>query len=159
MVILACSLRLNKKTHDKEYTDSRKNNLCRGKYLKVIVGTQMNLDAVVGTYRTNALAEGGRQRVDDIHGWLKTLSESLIAALRLTEFVGFPLKYGENSLRRITAFYLLCEWVGGKIFSGLLLILFESLFEDWLETWCGRRCLDVRGHLAQGDSELDRSNI
>jgi hypothetical protein len=140
-----------KRTHDKEDTDSSKDDLGRGKYLEVRLSLghrQIRMRQHAWTHRTNALAEGGGQRADDIHGWLKPLDESLIAALRLIELVGFLLKYGEYSLRRITGFYLLCEWVGGKILSGLLVVLFEGLIEDWLKIWSGRRYLDVGGHLS-----------
>lgn len=27
--------------------------------------------------------------------------------------------------------------MGGKVFPGLLFILFQSLFEDWLKVWSG----------------------
>ncbi len=96
-----------------------------------------------GTHRANTLAKGGRERVEDIYCGVKPLGESLIAALRLIEFVGFPLKYGEDGFRRMAGFNLLGEWVGGKFFSGLLLVLFQGLVEDWLEIWSGGGYLDV----------------
>jgi hypothetical protein len=91
-----------------------------------------------GTDRTNTHANGGRECIEDIHGWRKPLGEPLIAVLRLIEFVGFPLKYCKNSFRSIAAFNLLCEWVCGKIFSGFLLVLFQGFIEDWLKFWSGR---------------------
>jgi hypothetical protein len=94
------------------------------------------------TDHADALAKGGRDCVKDVHGWHKPLGESLIAAPRLIEFVGFSLKHGEDSVRRITTFNLLCKWVGGKIVSGLL-VLFEGLIEDRWIIWSSGRYLDV----------------
>src|SRR6266702_8107551 len=90
-----------------------------------------------GTYRANTLAKGDRECVEDIYCGVKPPGESLIAALRLIEFVGFPLKYGEDSFRRITAFDLLRERVGRKFFLGLLLVLFQGPIKDWLKIWNG----------------------
>ena len=92
---------------------------------------------VGGTHGANAFAEGGRESVEYIDGWCEPLGESFIAALRLIEFVGFPLERSENSFRRITGFYLLCKRVGSKILSGLPLVLTEGLIEDWLKIWSG----------------------
>src|SRR6266702_508458 len=107
-----------------------------------------------GTYRANTLAKGDRECVEDIYCGVKPPGESLIAALRLIEFVGFPLKYGEDSSRRMAVFNLLCEWVGGKFFSGLLLVLFQGLIEDGLKNWSGGGCLEVGAHC---DSQLVKS--
>ena len=96
-----------------------------------------------GTHRANAFAEGGRESVENVHGWRKPLGELFITALRLIEFVGFPLKYSEDIFRRMTGFYLLCEWVGCKILSGLPLVLAEGPIEDGLKIWGGGRYLDV----------------
>jgi hypothetical protein len=134
----------DKGTHNEEDTNSRKYYSGRGKYLKVIVSIRRVLmQQHDGTDRANALAKGGRECVKDVHGWRKPLGESLIVALRLFEFVGFPLKHSEDGVRRITAFNLLCEWVGGKIVSGLLLVLFEGLIEDRWIIWSSGRYLDV----------------
>ena len=83
-----------------------------------------------GTDRANTRAKGGRECVKDIHSWREPLRESLVAALRLIELAGFPLKYGEDSFWSIAASNLLCEWVGGEFFSSLLLVLFQGLIED-----------------------------
>ena len=89
----------------------------------------------VGTHNTNALTEGGRESVEDIDSGSKPLYKSFIAALRLIEFVGFPLKYGEDGVRRATALDLLRERVGCKFLPGLLLVLLQSLFQDRLKIW------------------------
>ena len=89
----------------------------------------------VGIYRPNTHAKGGRECVEDIHGRRKPLGEPLITVLRLIEFIGFPLKNGEDSFRSIAAFNFLREWVGGKFFSGLPLVLLQSFIEDQLEIW------------------------
>ena len=78
----------------------------------------------VGTYRANTLTKGSRECVKDVHGWCKPFGKSFIAALRLIQLVGFPLKHGENGIRRATAFDLLRERVGSEFFSGLPLVLF-----------------------------------
>ena len=83
-----------------------------------------------GTHGADALSKGGRESVEDIHSWGKPLCESLVAALRLIEFVGFPFEYGEDSFRRIAAFYLLCEGVGSEFLSGLLLVFLQGPIED-----------------------------
>ena len=88
---------------------------------------------VAVTHQANALAKGGRERVEDIHGWIEPLSESLIAALGLVQFIGFHFKYGEDGLRRGAGIDLGSEWVGSQVFSGLPLILFQCLFEYCLE--------------------------
>ena len=75
-------------------------------------------------HQAGALAKRGRERGEDIHGRIEPLSESLVATPRLIQFVGFPFKYGEDSSRRIAAFYLSRERVGSQIFASLLLILF-----------------------------------
>ena len=89
------------------------------------------------TRQADALAKCGRQCVKDIHGWIEPLSESLIAAPRLIEFVGFPFKYGEDGFGRIAGFDLSSERVGGQVFASLLLILFQGLFEDRLKVCRG----------------------
>ena len=88
-----------------------------------------------GTHSANAFAEGGRESVENIDGWCKPLDESFITALRLIEFVGFPLEYNEDIFKRIAGIYLFRERVGGKILSGFLLELAEGLIEDWLKFW------------------------
>ena len=76
----------------------------------------------MGTHRANALTEGGGESVEDIHGWRKPLRESFIAALRFIQLVGLPLKYGEDIIRRTTAFDLLRKRVVGKFLPGLPLV-------------------------------------
>jgi len=92
---------------------------------------------VAVAHQASALAKCGRERVEDVHGWIEPLCESLVAAPRLIQFIGFPFKSGEDSLRRIAAFDLSSEWVGSKVFAGLLLVLFQGLFEDWLKIRSG----------------------
>jgi hypothetical protein len=89
----------------------------------------------VRTHRSNALTKGGRKSVENVHGWRKPLCQSFVAALRLIQFVGFPLEYGEDSIGRATAFDLLRERVSSKFFSGLLPVLLQSLIEDRLKVW------------------------
>jgi hypothetical protein len=43
------------------------------------------------------------------------------------------LKDGKDSFRRTTAFYLLCEWVGDKVFPSLPPVLLQSLIKDRLK--------------------------
>ena len=99
---------------------------------------QVTTQIVAVAHQARALAKSGRERGEDIHGWTEPLSESLIAALRLIEFVSFPLKYGEDGFGRIAAFDLSSDWVGSQVFAGLLLILFHGFFEDRLKVWSGR---------------------
>ncbi len=106
-----------------------------------------------GTYRANTLAKGDGECVEDIYCGVKPLGESLIAALRLIEFVGFPLKYGKDGFRRVAALNLLCECVASKFFSGLLLVLFQGLIEDWLKIWSGGGGLETGRHRVYCDSE------
>ena len=109
-----------------------------------------------GTDRAKASTKGSRERVEDIHGWRKPLGESLIAALRSIEIVGFPLKYGEDSFRRIASSYLLRERVGNKVFFRLLLVLFQSFIEDRLKVWIGGGHLETGRHRVYGGCERDR---
>ena len=125
---------MSKEAHHEEDTDPREDDLGRRKYLRVIVRIVV-VGKHMGTHRANALTESGRESVEDVHSWRKPLGESLIAALRLIQLVGLPLKYGEDSIRRAAAFDLLREWVGGKFFSGLPLVLLQSFIEDQLEIW------------------------
>ena len=99
-----------------------------------------------GTHRANALTNGGREGVEDIHGWCKPLGNPLIASLRLIEFVGFPFKYGEDSFRRVTVFYLLCERIGSEFLSGLLLVFVQGPIEDWLIIRIGCGGLETGRH-------------
>ena len=119
-------------THHEEDIDPSEDDLCREKYLNV------RKDVIrkrVGTHHADALSDGGRESVEDVHGRRKPLCESFIVALRLIQSVGFPLKYGEDSIWRATAFDLVRKRVGSKFFSGLLLVLLQSLIEDRLKTW------------------------
>jgi hypothetical protein len=57
---------------------------------------------------------------------------------------------GLPSADRIATFNLLCDllcecqWVGGKFFSGLLLVLrLQGVIEDWLKNWSGEGYLDI----------------
>jgi hypothetical protein len=79
------------------------------------------------TDQASNLAKGCRKRVDDIDGWVKPLGQPVIAAPRSVQFVSFPFKYGEDSFRRIAAFYLSREWVGSKVLPGLLLYSSRAL--------------------------------
>ena len=125
---------LSKEVHHEENTDPREDDLGRRKYLRVIVRTLV-VRKHMGTHCANTLTEGGGESVEDVNGRRKPLGESLIAALRLIQLVGLPLKYGEDCIRRAAAFDLLREWVGGKFFSGLPLVLLQSFIEDQLEIW------------------------
>jgi hypothetical protein len=102
-----------------------------------MLGSRKVTRLVSVAHQSSALAKCGRERAEDIHGWIKPLGESLISAPRSIQFIGFPFKYGEDGLRRIAAFDLSSEGVGGQVFAGLLLILFQGLFEDWLKVWSG----------------------
>ena len=126
---------LSKESHNKEDIDPSEDDLGRGKYLKVIIRTIVIRHHHVETHRANALTKGGRENVEDVHGWREPLCESFVAALRLIEFVGFPLKYGEDSIRMVTALDLFRERVGPKFLPGLLLVLLQRLIEDRLEIW------------------------
>ena len=125
---------MSKEAHHEEDTDPREDDLGRRKYLRVIVRIVV-VGKHMGTHRANALTESGRESVEDVHGRRKPLGESLIASLRLIQLISFPLKYGEDCIRRAAAFDLLRKWVGGKFLSGLLLVLLQSLIEDRLKIW------------------------
>ena len=131
---MAHKAKLSYETYNEEYVDPREDDLGRGKYLKFIVKTDV-IRTPVGTNRAKALAKGDRECVEDVHRWRKPLCEPFIAALRSIQFVGFPLKYGENGIRRVTSFDLLRERMGNKFFSGLPLVFLQSLIEDWLKIW------------------------
>ena len=75
-------------------------------------------------HQASALAKSGRERIEDIHGWVKPLGQSFIAAPRLIQFIGFPFKYGEDCFGRIAAVDLSSKRVGSQIFASLLFILF-----------------------------------
>lgn len=64
-------------------------------------------------HQAGTLAEGGRECIEDIYGWVKPLNQSFITASRSIQFISFLLKYGEDSFGRFAAFYLDSEWVGG----------------------------------------------
>ncbi|KAI9430458.1 hypothetical protein H4582DRAFT_2063799 [Lactarius indigo] len=87
---------------------------------------------------------GSRERIEDIHGWCKPLDESLIAALRLIEFVGFPLKHAEDSFRKESQFAISSAsgWVG--------------LIEDRSEIWSEGH-LETGRHCVRCKSESDES--
>ena len=123
---------MSKEAHHEEDTDPREDDLGRRKYLRVIVRTLV-VRKHTGTHCANTLTEGGGECVEDVDGRRKPLGESFIAALRLIEFVGFPSKYGEDSIRRATVFDLIRKRVGSKFFSSLPLVLLQSLIEDWLK--------------------------
>ena len=125
---------LSKEVHHEENTDPREDDLGRRKYLRVIVRTLV-VRKHMGTHCANTLTEGGGESVEDVNGRRKPLGESLIAALRLIQLVGLPLKYGEDCIRRAAAFDLLRERVGSQFLSSLLLVLLQSLIEDRLKIW------------------------
>ena len=108
-----------------------------GNVYKLTLGNGQVTRLVSVAHQANALAKCGRERGEDIYGWIEPLSESLIAAPRLMEFVGLPFKYGEDGFGRIAGFDLSSERVGSQVFASLLLILFQGLFEDWLKVWSG----------------------
>ena len=110
-----------------------------------------------GTDRANTRANGGRECAEDIHGRRKPLGESLVAALRLVEFAGFPLKNGEDGFRRITGPYLRRERVSDKVLSCLLLVLYQSFFEDGLKIRNGGGHLETGRHRAYCEYGLDKS--
>ena len=132
-------MELGKETHHEEDVDPSEDDLRRGKYLNAIVRADV-MPQHVGTHRANALTDGGRESVEDVHGRCKPLCESFVAALRSIQIVGFPLEYGEDSIRRATVFDLVRERVGSKILSGLLLVLLQGLIEDRLKIWSSGRC-------------------
>jgi hypothetical protein len=41
-------------------------------------------------HQAGALAKCGRERIEDIHGWVKPLGQSLIAAPRSIQLISFP---------------------------------------------------------------------
>ena len=89
----------------------------------------------VETHRAKALTKGSGESVEDVHGWRKPLCEPFIAALRLIQLIGFPFKYGEDSIRRAATFDLVRERVGSKFLPGLPLVLLQSFIEDRLKVW------------------------
>ena len=121
-------------TRHEEDIDPREDDLGRRKYLDVIVGTDM-VQKTVRTHRAKALTKGSGESVEDVHGWRKPLCKPFIAAMRLIQLVGFPLKHGEDSIRRATAVYLVRERVSSKFLPGLLLVLLQSLIENRLKIW------------------------
>jgi hypothetical protein len=140
---------LRKETHHEEDIDPSEDDLGRGKYLKVNVRKIVIRQHIV-TYRAYALTKGSREGVQDIHSGRKPLCESFIAALSLIQFVGFPLKCGEDGIRRATAIDLLRERVSSEFFSGLPLVLLQSLIEDRLKIWSsGGRLLTSRHCLVE----------
>ena len=98
------------------------------------------------THRANSLTKGGREGVEDIHSGGKPLFQSLVAALRLIQFVSLPFQYSEDRFRRTAASYLLHKRVGNKILFGLLLVLAQSLIEDGLKMGVGGRRLETGRH-------------
>lgn len=61
------------------------------------------------------------------------VATSWVTVLRLIEFVGFPFKHSEDTIRRSTVLDFRCERVGREILPGFLLGLFEVLLEDRLK--------------------------
>ena len=120
--------------HHEEDIDPREDDLGRRKYLNVIVRTDV-VRRCIGTHCAKALTEGSRECVEDVHGWRKPLCKPFIVALRLIQFIGFPSKYGEDSIRRAAAFDLVRERVGSKFLPGLPLVLLQSFIEDRLKVW------------------------
>jgi hypothetical protein len=104
-----------------------------GNTWKILLGHRRVTLLVTVAHHTYALAKGGRKSVQDSHSWIEPFCKSLIVTLRLTQFSGFRFKYGEDDFDRSAAIYFSSEWVCGQVFSGLLLILFQGFFEDWLE--------------------------
>ena len=100
------------------------------------VREQTSNEAGTVVHQACDLAKRGRECAENIHGWIEPLGESLVVALTFIQFIGYLLKYGEDSFgRRIAAIYLSSEWVGSQVFTGLLPILFQGFFEHWLKIW------------------------
>jgi hypothetical protein len=125
---------LSKEAHHEEDIEPSEDDLGRREYLKANIRTAV-IRQDDGTHHANALTKGGRKSIENVHGWRKPLCQSFVAALRFIQLVGFPLKYGEDSIGRATAFDLLRERVSSKFFSGLHLVLLQSLIEDRLKVW------------------------
>ena len=100
------------KTHYEKDRDSRKNDCGGGEHLKLRLGYRQVTSLVAVAHQADALAKCGRERAKNIHGRIEPLCKSLIAALRLIQFIGFPFKYGEDGLRRGAGIDLCSEWVG-----------------------------------------------
>ena len=72
---MAHTAKLSKEAYHEENIDPSEDDLSRGKYLKVIIRTIV-IRQHVGTHRANALTEGGRESVENVHCWRKPLCES-----------------------------------------------------------------------------------
>ena len=58
-------------THNEENADARINDFCKGESLKIGVWAEFSNEVgswKAETYGASALAKGGRERVEDIHG-------------------------------------------------------------------------------------------
>ena len=106
-----------------------------GNTWKLTSGNTQMTRVPAAAHQAGTLAEGGRECIEDIYGWVKPLNQSFITASRSIQFISFLFKYGKDCPRRIAACYLSSEWVGSYVFAGLLLIRFQSPFENWLEIW------------------------
>ena len=52
---------------------------------------------LAAAHQSSALAECGRECIEDIYGWVKPLDQPFITGSRSIQLISFPLKYSEDS--------------------------------------------------------------
>ena len=84
-------------------------------------------------YQTDATGNSGRKCVEDVHGRVQPLGQSLVAAVRFVKLSDLILKDGEYGVSRVAILQLRGERMGEKILFGLLLVGLERGLKDILE--------------------------
>jgi hypothetical protein len=88
-------------------------------------------------YQSNTVAEGGREREQDIDGRVHPLDPLFVGTLRLIELLDPSLKHGKNGTGAVAGLQLGGQRMRGNVALCLLFVLFQSSCKYCLEA-CGR---------------------
>ena len=94
-------------------------------------------DSTSRNYHTNTVAEGGREREQDIDSRIQPLRQLFVGALRLIKGLYLGLKNGENGTGRVAGLELGGQGMGGNVFLRLIVVRLQSSCKNGLKV-CGR---------------------
>ena len=123
-------------THGEKDTNPRKNKLCRGKGLEIMVKSLWLRNTELDwTYETGAGADDcvGRDSVQPIDNRRERLDQLEITIPELTKGLGLRFEYSENGIGRLAFIDLGSQRVAEEILSSALGILSQGYVEEGLE--------------------------
>jgi hypothetical protein len=94
-------------------------------------------------YQANTFSKSFGKGVQDSHGWVKPLRQSIVISL---EYLDLLMNEGENGAGRGTVLELSDKWMRKEIVLGTFFVDLQGIVENQLEIGgCGGRGVDV-GH-------------